>query len=106
MTLALDHPAAVGGLVLLSGYYKPTLRLDVPLVAPAAIPIIGDVLRHTVSPLLGTALLPLSLKAIGSTRRCPAANSGWSRGAGHMVHHAVPEQIAAAIEVAAARGGG
>ena len=53
-----------GGLVLLSGYYKPTVRVDVPLVAPPAVPVLGDVLRHTVSPLLGAALLPPNLKAM------------------------------------------
>jgi pimeloyl-ACP methyl ester carboxylesterase len=50
LALALDHPDAVGGLVLISGYYKPTARLDVPLAALAAIPVLGDVLRHTISP--------------------------------------------------------
>ena len=52
------------GLVLLAGYYQPTVRVDVPLVAPPAIPVIGGVIRHTVSPLLGAALLPLNLKAM------------------------------------------
>ena len=64
LALALDHPEAVGGLVLLSGYYKPTVRLDVPLVAPPAIPVLGDLMRYTVSPLLGRALLPLNLKGM------------------------------------------
>ena len=64
LALALDHPETVGGLVLLSGYYKPTVRVDVPLVAPPAVPVLGDVLRHTVSPLLGAALLPSNLKAM------------------------------------------
>jgi pimeloyl-ACP methyl ester carboxylesterase len=53
LELALRHPEAVGALVLLSGYYFPTARIDVPLLAPPAIPVVGDVLRHTVSPLLG-----------------------------------------------------
>jgi pimeloyl-ACP methyl ester carboxylesterase len=64
LALALDHPEAVRGLVLLSGYYRPSARIDVPLVAPPAIPVVGAVLRHTVSPLLGRALLPLNLKAM------------------------------------------
>ena len=46
------------------GYYKPTVRADVPLVAPPAIPVIGDVLRYTVSPLMGAALMPLNVKAM------------------------------------------
>jgi pimeloyl-ACP methyl ester carboxylesterase len=71
LALALDDPDAVGGLVLLSGYYKPTARLDVPLAAPPAIPVIGDVLRYTVSPLLGRAMLPLNLKAMFAPQALP-----------------------------------
>ena len=58
MAYALEYPAAVRSLVLAGGYYFPTGRLDVPLMAPPAIPFIGDLLRHTISPLLGRALLP------------------------------------------------
>ena len=53
--LALRDDAALGGLLLLSGYHYPSLRLDVPLAAPAAIPGIGDLLRYTVSPITGAA---------------------------------------------------
>jgi pimeloyl-ACP methyl ester carboxylesterase len=72
LALALDHPEAVRGLVLLSGYYRPSVRVDVPLVAPPAIPVLGAVLRHTVSPLLGRALLPLNLKAMFAPLPVPA----------------------------------
>jgi pimeloyl-ACP methyl ester carboxylesterase len=58
LALALEHPGDIRGLVLLSGYYFPTTRVDVPLLSPPAIPIIGDVMRYTVSPLLGRALAP------------------------------------------------
>ena len=71
LALALDHPDAVGGLVLLSGYYKPTARLDVPLAALAAIPVLGDVLRYTISPLFGAAMLPLNLKAMFAPQAVP-----------------------------------
>jgi pimeloyl-ACP methyl ester carboxylesterase len=64
LALALADPAAVRGLVLVSGYYEPTLRADALLVAPAAVPVLGDVLRHTVSPLLGAALMPLVVKGM------------------------------------------
>ncbi len=57
LSLALNHPDAVGGLVLLSGYYRPTARIDSALALPSAVPVVGDVLRHTISPLLGRALL-------------------------------------------------
>jgi pimeloyl-ACP methyl ester carboxylesterase len=39
LALALAQPDAVGGLVLLSGYYQPTLRADVPLFLLPAIPV-------------------------------------------------------------------
>jgi pimeloyl-ACP methyl ester carboxylesterase len=56
--LALLCPERVGALVLASGYYYPTVRLDVPLFAPPAIPVIGDVMRYTISPILAERLLP------------------------------------------------
>jgi pimeloyl-ACP methyl ester carboxylesterase len=71
LELALGQPDAVSGLVLLAGYYKPTMRMDVPLVAPPAIPVIGDVLRYTVSPLMGAALMPLNVKAMFSPLDVP-----------------------------------
>ena len=58
LALALDHPEAVRGLVLLSGYYFPTGRLDVWAFAPPAIPVLGDLMRYTVSPVLGRMLAP------------------------------------------------
>jgi pimeloyl-ACP methyl ester carboxylesterase len=64
LALATNHVDAVSGLVLLSGYYHPTLRADVLLSLPGAIPGIGDVLDYTVSPLIGTAMLPLFVKAM------------------------------------------
>ena len=51
VALGLDHPLAVKSLVLLSGYYYPSLRADVPIAAQPAIPVIGDAMRFTVSPL-------------------------------------------------------
>src|SRR4051794_32361534 len=64
LALAAADPAAVRGLVLVSGYYEPTLRADALLVVPAAVPVLGGVLRHTVSPLLGAALMPLVVKGM------------------------------------------
>ena len=56
LELALKDPGRVASLALLSGYYYPSLRLDSALAAPPAIPLIGDAMRFTVSPLLGAAL--------------------------------------------------
>jgi pimeloyl-ACP methyl ester carboxylesterase len=62
LALALDYPEAVRSLVLLSGYYHPTLRADVALFSPPAIPVIGDIMRYTVSPPLAAAMLPAIAK--------------------------------------------
>jgi pimeloyl-ACP methyl ester carboxylesterase len=62
LSLALDFPRDVRGLVLLSGYYYPTVRLDVAYLSPPAIPIIGDLLRYTLSPLLTRLMWPAMSK--------------------------------------------
>lgn len=59
LAYALRHPDDLAGVVLISGYYLWTLRLDVPLVAPAALPVIGAVLRHTILPFLIWLHMPL-----------------------------------------------
>jgi pimeloyl-ACP methyl ester carboxylesterase len=64
--LAVRHQADTAGLVLLSGYYFGTLRPDVLLITAGAIPVVGDVLRHTVSPWLGRLLMPLQKRAMFS----------------------------------------
>jgi pimeloyl-ACP methyl ester carboxylesterase len=52
LSMALEVPDFVRGLVLLSGYYYPSLRLDVPMLSGPAIPLLGDLMRYTVSPIL------------------------------------------------------
>jgi len=74
LALALDQPEAVRGLVLLSGYYFPTGRLDVWAFAPPAIPVLGDLMRYTVSPVLGRMLAPKLSRC-----RCRAASQAPSR---------------------------
>lgn len=64
IALALQSPDYVKSLVLLSGYYYPTARLDVPLLSPPAIPLIGDLLRYTISPLIGRMIWPLMKRRI------------------------------------------
>ncbi len=67
------RPGEVGGVVLVSGYYHPTARLDALLVAPAAAPGLGGLLRHTVAPPFARATLPSTLKAMFSPRPVPPA---------------------------------
>ena len=73
LALALNHPDDVRGLVLLSGYYYPTLRADVLLSSPPAIPILGDLLRFSISPLLGKLMQPLLLKGMFAPLPVPAS---------------------------------
>jgi pimeloyl-ACP methyl ester carboxylesterase len=71
LALAERYQGDIAALVLLSGYYFETLRPDVPLVTVAALPIIGDVLRYTVSPLLGWLQMPLFKRTMFAPSRVP-----------------------------------
>lgn len=64
LALAFDHPDRVAGLVLASGYYFPTARPDALFYASGAIPVVGDLLRHTFAPLLGTLVAPRMIEAM------------------------------------------
>jgi pimeloyl-ACP methyl ester carboxylesterase len=68
---ALQAPQEVAGLVLASGYYYPSTRLDAALVTPAALPVLGDLLNHTVSPLLTRMTLPGTLRTMFAPRPVP-----------------------------------
>lgn len=71
IALALRDPSFVRGLVLLSGYYYPTTRLDVALQTPVSLPIIGPLLRHTIMPLLSRVNAPLAIKHIFAPMKVP-----------------------------------
>lgn len=62
LAMALEQPESVSALVLVSGYYFPSLRLDVPWLSSPALPVVGTLLRHTVSPLIGRLTWPLLLR--------------------------------------------
>jgi pimeloyl-ACP methyl ester carboxylesterase len=71
LALAVRHQADIAGLVLLSGYYFWSVRPDVVVVAPGALPVLGDVLRYTVSPILGWLQMPLLKWAMFSPASVP-----------------------------------
>jgi pimeloyl-ACP methyl ester carboxylesterase len=79
LAMGLDHPGLARGLVLLSGYYYPSVRMDVALLTGPAIPVIGDVMSHTVSPLLGRLLWPGFVKRVFSPRPVDAAFRRWPK---------------------------
>ena len=71
LSMALDFPSRVAALVLLSGYYFPTPRADVALSSWAAVPVLGDLLRYTVSPLLGWLLASPVMKKLFAPATVP-----------------------------------
>ncbi|HEX6703916.1 MAG TPA: alpha/beta hydrolase [Albitalea sp.] len=73
LAMGLAHPGGVGSLVLASGYYFPTLRLDLPWMAAPALPGLGTLWRHTVAPLLARALWPLAVRRMFSPSPTPSA---------------------------------
>lgn len=72
LAYALRYPDNVRGLVLASGYYFPTARPDALVLVPPAIPLIGTLMRHTVSPLIGRLLWPAWLKMLFAPLRVPS----------------------------------
>ena len=64
LALAQRSNAPARGLVLVSGYYFPSWRTDVWLLSGPAIPVIGDLMRYTISPLFSALILPLMFKII------------------------------------------
>jgi pimeloyl-ACP methyl ester carboxylesterase len=77
LELGLLRPALVGALVLLSGYYFPSVRGDVPLMAGAAVPVLGDIQRYTVGPLLSWLFAPAFVRLLFAPRKVTA---GFTRG--------------------------
>lgn len=73
LEMALARPRGVAGLVLVSGYYIPTPRLDVPLMSVPAMPILGDIMRYTISPLLGWLLAPVVFRKLFAPAQVTAA---------------------------------
>jgi pimeloyl-ACP methyl ester carboxylesterase len=73
LALALREHAAVRRLILVSGYYFPRARLDVALAAPPALPVVGDVMRYTVSAVFARLLLNRTVKAMFAPQPVPAA---------------------------------
>jgi pimeloyl-ACP methyl ester carboxylesterase len=77
--LALKYPSFVGALVLASGYYYPTLRSDVVYLSTPALPVIGDIVSHTISPILGRLMWPLFMRKLFGPAPMPLKFSGFPR---------------------------
>ncbi|MEJ8852487.1 alpha/beta hydrolase [Variovorax rhizosphaerae] len=72
VALALEYPDDVRSLVLLGGYYYPSARLDALMTTPVAVPVLGDVLRYTVTALASRAMMNGAVKAMFAPNRVPA----------------------------------
>lgn len=72
ISLALKYPASVRSLVLLSGYYFPTWRLDALALSVPAIPLLGDLMRYTISPLLTRLMWPMLVRQLFGPSATPA----------------------------------
>lgn len=71
IALALKSDYAVNGLVLVSGYYVPTPRLDFWLMAAPAVPVLGDLMRYTISPIISWAIMPKLMRTLFAPRAIP-----------------------------------
>ena len=79
VALALKYPKLVQGLVLASGYYYPTLRPDVVALSAPAVPLVGDLLSHTLSPIVSRVIWPLVMAKIFGPRPMPKKFEGFPK---------------------------
>ncbi len=71
IALASRDGYPIRGLVLASGYYFPTWRWDVWMMSGPAVPVLGDVLRYTVAPIISWAMLPGLFRKLFAPRPVP-----------------------------------
>lgn len=72
LAMALREPDALRAVVLASGYFTPSLRLDSLLLSLPALPVVGTLIRHTLAPLIGRSIWPLLLKRVFAPAEVPA----------------------------------
>jgi len=79
LSLALFHPETVSALILASGYYYATPRSDAAAMSGPAFPILGEIVRCSVSPLLARALWPLVKRKIFGPAQVPSKFYGFPK---------------------------
>lgn len=77
IAMALDEANDAAGLVLVAGYYFPSARADSLLLSPPALPIIGDAMRFTVSPLITRLVKDRLIRKLFSPAPVAASFSGF-----------------------------
>lgn len=71
VAMALENPGNVAGLVLVGGYFHPSFRPDAWMLAPVALPVIGDVLRYTGTAFTARATLNATVRAMFAPQEVP-----------------------------------
>jgi pimeloyl-ACP methyl ester carboxylesterase len=80
VALASRHPSFVEALILASGYYFPTARTDAMMaMAGPAIPGFGDILSHTISPILSRLMWPAMLRQLFGPKSVPRKFAGFPK---------------------------
>lgn len=77
LALALEYPGSLAGLVLLGGYYYPTVHLESLLMAPVAVPVLGDVMRHTITAVSARLMLDGKLRRMFAPHLVPPGFHAW-----------------------------
>jgi pimeloyl-ACP methyl ester carboxylesterase len=72
VALALQYPQSVRSLILASGYYYPTPRADVVFMSGPAVPLIGDIIRYTVAPVMGRLTWNVMMRRVFGPAPIPA----------------------------------
>jgi pimeloyl-ACP methyl ester carboxylesterase len=71
LAIALQDNYPIRGLVLASGYYFPTRRWDFWMMSGPAVPVLGDLMRYTIAPIISWAILPVALRMLFAPRSVP-----------------------------------
>jgi pimeloyl-ACP methyl ester carboxylesterase len=64
VALGANYASSVKSLVLASGYFYPTARVDGVAASGPAVPILGDILRYTLAPILTRMAWPRLMRKI------------------------------------------
>jgi pimeloyl-ACP methyl ester carboxylesterase len=79
VALARKYPDLVAGVVLASGYYYPTARADVVGMAGPAVPLVGDIVRYSISPILSRLMWPLLMRKLFGPQPVPEKFAGFPK---------------------------
>jgi pimeloyl-ACP methyl ester carboxylesterase len=93
MAFAVSYPADIRAVVPASGYYYPTWRLDSAIAWMNDLPVIGSVLRNTLTPLEGVVFGKLAVRLMFDPAPIPQAYETFPAGLALR-----PEQLRAAAE--------